>query len=150
MSANELKSLLENRNECMSALRDIKELHERSVASLNVLLLEALEAIADHVEGSAPKPAQKKRPKPNTRRPDHDATAKRYADLEPCSTGCLCGCGEHVDDGVNFVKGHQKRLQSIALAVEAGKMMHFRLSPGGKNYAILQGWMTDRFEGIDD
>lgn len=150
MSANELKKLVAQRIELMAKRELADAQHAEAIEVIDKDEHDVLVDIANCVAEPDSKVAPKKRPKPNTRRPDHDKIAKQYADFEPAATGCLCGCGEDVDEHVSFVRGHQKRLQSIALAVEAGKMMHFRLSPGGKNYAILQGWMTDRFEGIDD
>lgn len=139
---NELKRLVAQRIELMAKRELADAQYVESVEAIDKEMLAVLEGIAACVAETDVKLPSKKRPKPNTRRPDHDGIAKKYSDFEPAASGCLCGCGEHVDDGVNFVKGHQKRLQSIALAVEAGKLSSFKMSAKGATYATHQGWVS--------
>ncbi len=62
--------------------------------------------------------------------------------LSPEGLTCLCGCGEDVSEGASFVKGHQKRLRSIALAVNAEKLNALKMSSAGFQHAVSQGWVT--------
>ena len=141
--ANELKALLTRRAELNDEARVEDGRHEDTMQIIKAELHSVLDNIADCVEADTPKPAPKRRGKPNVKRaPDHDKAAKKYADFEPAATGCICGCGEHVDDGVNFVKGHQNQLRSIAGAVQAGRLSEDHLNDAGKAYAIAQEWMV--------
>jgi len=142
MAANELKKLVAQRVELMAKRELADAQHEEAVEAIGKEMLTVLEAIATCVAEPDSKAAPKKRATPNTRRPDHDATAKRYEGFSPDQTGCICGCGEHVDEHINFVKGHQKRLQSMALAVEAGKLERYKLSVTGDAHAVKQGWVA--------
>ena len=140
--ANELKTLITKRVELLAETELANAQHEERMSVLSAEMFEVLEGIADHVESDTPKPAPKKRANPKKpKQPDHDKVAKQYADFEPCPTGCLCGCGEDVAEGASFVRGHQHKLRSIALAVAAGKLSSNKLSDAGKAYAIAQEWM---------
>ena len=141
MAANELKTLIAKRIELLAETELANAQHEERLSVLGVEMLDVLEGIAKCVEADTPKPPPKKRAK-KPKQPDHDATAKRYADFEPATTGCLCGCGEDVDEWSSFVRGHQHKLRSIALAVEAEKLPVDKLSDAGQAHAVAQGWMT--------
>lgn len=143
MAANELKKLVAQRVELMAKRELADAQHAEAVESIDREMLTLLEAIATCVSAPDVKLPSKKRAAKNTRRPDHDAIAKKYADFEPAASGCLCGCGEDVDEHVNFVKGHQKRLQSIAMAVEAGKLGPEKMSMPGLEYASGQRWVEN-------
>ncbi len=137
--ASLLKDLIKERFEAAGRKQRITDEYNAEISRIDADLLDTLEAIADHVEADTPKPA-KKRTKKSPPQPNHDKVAKDCADFEPAASGCLCGCGEHVADDVNFVRGHQKRLQSIARAVAAGKLPADKLSIAGGDYANAQGW----------
>lgn len=144
MSATELKRLVAQRVELMAKRELADAQHAEAVEAIDKEMLTLLEAIATCVSEPDSKQAPKKRAKPNTKRqPDFDKVAKKYADFEPAATGCLCGCGEHVADDLNFVRGHQNHLRSIAGAVEADKLSRFKMSAEGKHYAIAQGWVSE-------
>lgn len=143
MSASELKRLVATRIELMAKRELADAQHAEAVDAIEKEMASTNEAIAACVSAPDVKLPSKKRAAKNTRRPDHDAIAKKYADFEPAASGCLCGCGEHVAEGTNFVKGHQKRLQSIALAVEAGKLGPEKMSMPGLEYASGQGWVEN-------
>ena len=140
MAANELKTLIAKRIELLAETELANAQHEERLSVLCVEMLEVLEGIAKCVEADTPKPPPKKRAK-KPKQPDHDATAKRYADFEPAASGCLCGCGEDVD-GSSFVRGHQHKLRSIALAVAAGSLSPSKMSNEGQNHAINQSWIS--------
>ncbi len=133
MAASELKQLIEKRREIRAKQRsldlDFDDIGKR------------MAEIAEESDVASRQPAKKKAAK-KSREPNHDAVAKRYADLVPCPTGCLCGCGEDVGQGGVFVKGHQQQLKSIALAVEADKLPVNKLSDAGLAHAEDKGWVT--------
>jgi hypothetical protein len=139
--ANELKALFEERAKLMARSDEVEGEYNLQRSDIDEQMRGVLERIAVCVEEErCSKSAPKKRTRPKSKEPDHDATAKRYAGFEPRSTGCLCGCGKDVDEGTNFVKGHQNRLRSIALAVAAGKLPADKMSTAGGDYANTQGW----------
>ncbi len=141
--ANELKALIAKRVELLARLELAHAQHAEAIEEIDTEMLSVLEDIATYVEaGQGTKTAPKRRTKPKPKEPDHDATAKRYADFDPSPNGCLCGCGEDVNSGSNFVKGHQNRLRSIALAVAACKMSRTTMSNEGQNYAINMSWIS--------
>jgi hypothetical protein len=98
-----------------------------------------IEADALPLSNAAPRKRTPAKPKA----PNYEATAKRYEDFEPAESGCLCGCGEHVDEGTLFVRGHQHRLRSIALAFEAGKIARDKMSDDGYAHSVSQGWIVE-------
>lgn len=114
--------------------------HAEAVDEIDKEMAATNEAIAAHASAPDVKLPGKKRAAKNTRRPDHDKAAKKYADFEPAATGCICGCGDHVEDGVNFSKGHQNQLRSIAGAYDADKLSRDKMSDAGFEYALAQEW----------
>lgn len=141
--ANELKTLITRRLTLLELGAKADEEYRLKREDIDSDLLEVLEQIADHAQASeaSPKPAPKRRTKPKVKEPDHDAVAKKYDDFEPSASGCRCGCGEDVVPGSDFVRGHQNRLKSIALAVKAGALDSDKLSHAGNQYALAQGWV---------
>ena len=140
--ASELKELLAQRAELRSEHEEQRKAHDDWFEDYEHRLLRILQAIADHVEAAAPSPAPKKRTKPNkTRKPNHDATVKRYTDFEPTYGGCLCGCAETMDEGATFRPGHQNQLRSIAKAVDAGRLPRSKMTDLGEAHAITAGWL---------
>lgn len=141
--ANELKILITRRLTLLEIGAEIDKEYNVRRGDIDRDLLEILEQIADHAQANeaSPKTAPKKRTKKKPKEPDHDATAKRYADFDVTEGGCLCGCGEDVAEGSAFVKGHHPRLKSISLAVDAGKMSASKMSDAGYTYAKAQGWI---------
>jgi hypothetical protein len=148
--ANELKELIEKRAGFMLEIDQENARHVDTMDIIRPLLLSVLTDIADYVEEGAPSPAPKKRTKPNkTRKPNHDATVKRYTDFEPTYGGCLCGCAETMDEGATFRPGHQNQLRSIAKAVDAGRLPRNKLTALGEAHAITAGWLKPVTEPED-
>jgi hypothetical protein len=141
--ANELKKLVAQRIEIMARQELAEAQHAEVLDAIGRDMTATNEAIAICVSAPTIKPTPKRRATKNTRRPDHDAIAKKYADFDPAASGCLCGCGEHVAEGTNFVKGHHKSLESIARAAHAGKMSPDKMSLPGFKYAVSKEWIAE-------
>lgn len=140
--ANELKALLTRQAELLAQVDEAEGKYNVERANIDEELRDVLERIAVcAAEGLDAKPTPKRRTKKAPPQPDHDKVAKHYVDFDPAASGCLCGCGKHVDEGTNFIRNHDKKLKSIALAVDAGKLSANKMSDAGRTYAMNQGWI---------
>ena len=130
-------------NELIKARQGIREQRDELDAEY-MQLGEQMAKLVEETGLPASKIAPKKRQSAgSSRQPNHESTAKKYEDFEPAASGCLCGCGEHVAEGAPFVRGHQHRLRSIALAFEAGKIEREKMSQAGYDYAVSKGWIVE-------
>ena len=130
-------------NELKELIRERRELSDQADA-IHKRYLEVGEKIAlrcEHEDAAVIEHAPKRRSKPKARKPNHDATVKRYTDFEPTYGGCLCGCAETMDEGATFRPGHQNQLRSIAKAVDAGRLPRDKLTDLGEAHAITAGWL---------
>ena len=79
-------------------------------------------------------------PRRRNRGPNHAAAAKKYADYDPASSGCLSGSGESVSEGSSFVNsGASKVLAAIAGAVNEGLLDFSKLPTHAYRYLLDSG-----------